>query len=73
MKVKAYSSEIEPIVRLKLVEDSSGVNVVAVDGSGSVISYLFCISEEGLYISTGVASKLGFPLDGKHRIKVIED
>lgn len=62
----------EKVLRLRLVQTTSGVTLKAVDATGLMVrsGRLVDISQDGIYIIGGVGNEVGIALDEHNRVKV---
>lgn len=73
MKTEIYKKEedTEKKLRLRLVEESGGIYLNAVDEHGNTISYLLWISHEGkLKLTNDIDASLGLDLDTYGKLRV---
>lgn len=71
MKLKIYKGQ-EEVVYIALGEIEEGIRVVTVDNDGRILWSLFEIRKDGIYLERDVPKYLGFDLDEKGRLKIIE-
>lgn len=76
MKIKVFDkNEIDDTIYLKLIQVSGGIDVIAVDDKGVILSegHLLFISTKGVMRYSYVNDKIGFDLTADYKLKDIPE